>query len=99
MCNGVLFPGGNYPLDTTTTWFRAGEQLFDLAVQANDAGELFPVRNSCVWNPLAAPWRPANSQVQAWVLLMHFAVQVLGTCLGLQQLATIVTRDQYALVP
>mmetsp|Transcript_11129 Transcript_11129/g.19429 ORF Transcript_11129/g.19429 Transcript_11129/m.19429 type:complete len:367 (+) Transcript_11129:56-1156(+) len=66
MCNGVVFPGGNYPLTTQTTWFKAGELLVQLAREANDKGRLYPV---------------------------------LGTCLGLQLLATIETRDQFVLVP
>ena len=42
--NGIFFTGGNYPLRDTTQWYHAGELLFNLAMEENKKGVLFPVR-------------------------------------------------------
>lgn len=43
MVNGVFVPGGNYPLTLHTRWFTTLQLLFDLTVEANDAGQHVPV--------------------------------------------------------
>lgn len=43
MVNGVFVPGGNYPLALHTRWFTTLQLLFDLTVEANDAGQHVPV--------------------------------------------------------
>ncbi|XP_077979641.1 gamma-glutamyl hydrolase-like [Glandiceps talaboti] len=45
--NGVLFPGGDVNLETSG-YARAGKILYNLAVQANDAGDVFPLWGTCL---------------------------------------------------
>ena len=46
MINGLLIPGGNYPLKLSTRWFKTASMLFQLAKDANDRGDFFPVRRA-----------------------------------------------------
>ncbi|XP_032242686.1 gamma-glutamyl hydrolase [Nematostella vectensis] len=45
--NGVLFPGGGRDL-LSSKYAKAGKVLFDLAVKANDAGDVFPLWGTCL---------------------------------------------------
>jgi len=45
--NGVLFPGGDADLKNTTL-FYAGNYLCNLALQANDNGDYFPIAGHCM---------------------------------------------------
>ena len=41
--NGILFPGGGADLATKNTFTIAATHLWNLAMQANDAGDVFPL--------------------------------------------------------
>jgi gamma-glutamyl hydrolase len=61
--NGLLFTGGSLNLQPTSFFFQQAAYLFDKAVAANDAGDVFPIWGSCqgfqLMNLLAA--RPKNA--------------------------------------
>jgi len=46
--NGVLFPGGSTNLANTTQYASTARYLFDLAKQANQKGDVFPVWGTCL---------------------------------------------------
>lgn len=46
--SGILFPGGNQGIDPTDIYTEEGEQLWQLAKQANDEGTFFPVWGTCL---------------------------------------------------
>ncbi|XP_055086240.1 gamma-glutamyl hydrolase-like [Periophthalmus magnuspinnatus] len=51
--NGVLYPGGN--VNTSTSGYaRAARLLFDLAMEANDRGDYFPLWGTCLGFQLMA---------------------------------------------
>eukprot|EP00029_Vermamoeba_vermiformis_P011313 TRINITY_DN6185_c0_g1_i1.p1 TRINITY_DN6185_c0_g1~~TRINITY_DN6185_c0_g1_i1.p1 ORF type:complete len:315 (+),score=87.22 TRINITY_DN6185_c0_g1_i1:416-1360(+) len=45
--NGVLFPGGGADL-TNTTLYLAGKYIYDLALEANNKGDYFPIFGHCM---------------------------------------------------
>ncbi|XP_077980799.1 gamma-glutamyl hydrolase-like [Glandiceps talaboti] len=45
--NGVLFPGGSQYIETSG-YGKAGRILYDLAIQANDKGDYFPIWGTCL---------------------------------------------------
>ncbi|KXJ14950.1 gamma-glutamyl hydrolase A [Exaiptasia diaphana] len=45
--NGVLFPGGDVDL-WTSGYAKTARVIFDLAVKANDAGDVFPLWGTCL---------------------------------------------------
>ena len=56
MINGLLLPGGNYPLKEGSRWYEAGELLFNLAIEANRKGVHFPVSDA-----LLVPGLPSHA--------------------------------------
>jgi len=44
--NGILFPGGGSDLNNTTL-FKAGNYLYNLALEAADRGDIFPIFGHC----------------------------------------------------
>jgi len=46
--NGILFPGGNQGIEPHDIYTEEGELLFRLAVQANDAGDHYPLWGTCL---------------------------------------------------
>eukprot|EP01027_Heterolobosea_sp_BB2_P024030 GEZU01036161.1.p2 GENE.GEZU01036161.1~~GEZU01036161.1.p2 ORF type:complete len:323 (+),score=115.49 GEZU01036161.1:34-1002(+) len=46
--NGILFPGGGADLVPSNPFYTAEEFLFNLAVQANKAGDYFPIWATCL---------------------------------------------------
>lgn len=47
--NGLLYPGGGMDLhDPTTVYMKAVLHLWDMAKQANDAGDFFPIWGTCL---------------------------------------------------
>jgi len=45
--NGVMFPGGGATLTSDTDIYKSGSYLLQLAVQANQAGDYFPILGHC----------------------------------------------------
>ena len=45
--NGLLLPGGSAPLTGAGGYAEVGELLYDLAKEANDAGDSFPIWGTC----------------------------------------------------
>lgn len=45
--NGVLFPGGAADINTGP-YYQSGKYLYDLAIQANDKGDYFPIWGTCL---------------------------------------------------
>ncbi|CAL1542810.1 unnamed protein product [Lymnaea stagnalis] len=45
--NGVLFPGGAADINTGP-YYQSGRYLYDLAIQANDKGDYFPIWGTCL---------------------------------------------------
>ena len=45
--NGVLFPGGGADLDNTTL-YQSGQYLYNLAIEANNKGDYFPIFGHCM---------------------------------------------------
>ncbi|GEM_PF-2493537 len=41
--NGILFPGGNQDIDPDEIYTEEGEFLWNLAKQANDRGDYYPI--------------------------------------------------------
>ena len=46
--SGILFPGGNQGIDPADIYTEEGEQLWQLAKQANDDGAFFPIWGTCL---------------------------------------------------
>lgn len=46
--NGIIFPGGGTSFREDTLFFKAGKILYDLALAANDAGDIFPIHGTCL---------------------------------------------------
>lgn len=46
--NGILIPGGAQNLRPGEPFFDVVSQLYDLALEANDKGEYFPVGLPCI---------------------------------------------------
>ena len=46
--NGVLFAGGSASLSNTSTYYQAGQVVYNAAVKANDAGQHFPIWGTCL---------------------------------------------------
>jgi len=46
--NGIIFPGGGTSFKEDTLFFKAGKVLYDLALEANDAGDIFPIHGTCL---------------------------------------------------
>lgn len=75
MINGLLIPGGNYPLKFSTRWFKTASILFQLAKDANDRGDFFPVRRA-QYDSHAVPCDSAATashflKGHAWVVRGH----------------------------
>ena len=45
--NGLLLPGGSAPLTGSGGYAEVGELFYDLAKEANDAGDSFPIWGTC----------------------------------------------------
>jgi len=45
--NGLLLPGGSAPLTGSGGYAEVGELFYDLAKEANDAGDTFPIWGTC----------------------------------------------------
>ncbi len=48
MTNGLLFPGGNQGIDPADIYTEEGELLWNLAKEANDRGDYYPVWGTCL---------------------------------------------------
>jgi gamma-glutamyl hydrolase len=46
--NGILFPGGNQGIDPQDIYTEEGERLWNLAKQANDRGDYYPIWGTCL---------------------------------------------------
>lgn len=46
--NGLLFPGGNQGIDPDDIYTEEGEILWNLAKEANDAGDHYPIWGTCL---------------------------------------------------
>ena len=46
--NGILFPGGNQGIDPRDIYTEEGEMLWNLAKQANDSGDYYPIWGTCL---------------------------------------------------
>ena len=46
--NGLLYPGGGADLDNTTAFAKAGKLVWEYAIKANDAGDIFPIYATCM---------------------------------------------------
>ncbi len=46
--NGILFPGGNQGIDPNDIYTEEGEILWNLAKQANDRGDYYPIWGTCL---------------------------------------------------
>lgn len=46
--NGVLFPGGDEPIDFTQRWTQNAKFILEWAMQQNDAGNVFPIWAVCL---------------------------------------------------
>ncbi|UCE63388.1 MAG: gamma-glutamyl-gamma-aminobutyrate hydrolase family protein [Nitrospirota bacterium] len=46
--NGILFPGGNQRIDPSDIYTEEGEILWNLAKEANDRGDYFPIWGTCL---------------------------------------------------
>lgn len=46
--NGILFPGGNQDIDPDQIYTQEGEYLWNLAKQANDQGDYYPIWGTCL---------------------------------------------------
>lgn len=46
--NGILFPGGNQGIDPDDIYTEEGEILWNLAKQANDQGDYYPIWGTCL---------------------------------------------------
>jgi gamma-glutamyl hydrolase len=46
--NGILFPGGNQGIDPSDIYTEEGEILWNLAKQANDGGDYYPIWGTCL---------------------------------------------------
>ena len=46
--NGILFPGGNQNIDPDEIYTEEGEILWNLAKQANDRGDYYPIWGTCL---------------------------------------------------
>jgi len=46
--NGILFPGGGADLGPSTPIYKAAKFMYDLALQANDNGDYFPLQGHCM---------------------------------------------------
>ncbi len=49
LINGVLIPGGGQVLSPGHPFYDASDHLLSLALDANDAGDYFPVRRGHIW--------------------------------------------------
>jgi gamma-glutamyl hydrolase len=45
--NGVIFPGGGSDLNATTPLYKSAKYLYDLALDANNRGDYFPILGIC----------------------------------------------------
>ena len=46
--NGILFPGGNQGIDPSDIYTEEGEILWNLAKEANDHGDYYPIWGTCL---------------------------------------------------
>jgi len=46
--NGVLFPGGDEPIDFTQRWTTNAQFILQWAMKQNDAGNVFPIWSVCL---------------------------------------------------
>lgn len=46
--NGLIFPGGGASLDADSPFYQAQHLMFNLTLQANDAGDFFPLWGTCM---------------------------------------------------
>ena len=46
--NGILFPGGNQGIDPSDIYTEEGETLWNLAKEANDNGDYYPIWGTCL---------------------------------------------------
>ncbi|GJL61299.1 MAG: hypothetical protein NPIRA03_41560 [Nitrospirales bacterium] len=46
--NGILFPGGNQGIDPSDIYTEEGEILWNLAKEANDRGDYYPIWGTCL---------------------------------------------------
>ena len=46
--NGILFPGGNQGIDPSDIYTQEGELLWNLAKDANDMGDYYPIWGTCL---------------------------------------------------
>ena len=46
--NGVIFPGGDEPIDFTQRWTQNAKFILEWAMKQNDAGNIFPIWSVCL---------------------------------------------------
>mmetsp|Transcript_14947 Transcript_14947/g.28269 ORF Transcript_14947/g.28269 Transcript_14947/m.28269 type:complete len:360 (-) Transcript_14947:213-1292(-) len=61
--NGILFPGGGASLTNTTKYATGARYMFDLAIQANDEGDHFPIWGTCLGFELIGMLAAKNDDV------------------------------------
>jgi len=65
--NGILFPGGATDLDPSTQFYRSAFFLYQLALDANDKGDFFPIQGHCLGFELLHLMTSRNASLLGWV--------------------------------
>ena len=80
--NGLLFPGGGADIGADSQLFQAAQFLFQLAIEANDKGDYFPVAGHCLGYEILSEIISNNFNILSSVdaenisLPLHFVPQV-----------------------
>lgn len=63
--NGIIFPGGGVDINNVpgNTWRQSAELLYNLALEANDKGDFFPIHGTCLGFQLLLVMTAANDKV------------------------------------
>lgn len=83
--NGVLFPGGGASL-CDSGYLRTAKIIYDLAIQANDKKDIFPMWGTCLGfellNVLASGLKPEELLVSCDSENYSIPLEITGGCLG-----------------
>jgi len=74
--NGILFPGGATDLDPSTQFYRSAFFLYQLAIDANDKGDYFPIEGHCLGFELLHLMTSRNASLLGWVDAEDIALQL-----------------------
>jgi gamma-glutamyl hydrolase len=77
--NGVLFPGGDEPIDITQRWTLNAKFILEWAIKENDAGRVFPVWGTCLGYETLAFLTSGNNNNMSTLSPVRGEVDVLNT--------------------